>query len=150
MTAVATSETVGEAYPWLPDTSWPVLQPFWEALARGELRFPRCEGCERWQWYPQERCPSCGSRDFAWQQVEPRGTIYSYTDVQQPFIPEFRRLLPLYVVLVDVEVGSPQPVRLVTNLVGDVDGLEIGAAVDIEPREVADGVHLPFARLSSR
>lgn len=58
---------------------------YWEALSRGELALPRCATCERWRWPAPFRCGDCGGWDFAWQAVEIRGVIYSWTRTWHPF-----------------------------------------------------------------
>ncbi|MGE3621529.1 MAG: Zn-ribbon domain-containing OB-fold protein [Acidimicrobiia bacterium] len=137
-------------HPWLPDTAWPVLAPFWEALARGSLAFPRCTGCGRFQWYPQAMCPRCRAMDFEWTDVEGTGRVFTFTVVRQAFLPEFADRLPTTVAL--VEVGAAPGVRLVTNVLTadrrDAAGrVAVGDLVDIEVEEVSPGVFLPFAVL---
>ncbi|CAN0151518.1 unnamed protein product, partial [Phaeothamnion confervicola] len=134
--------------PWVPETEWPVLAPFWAALRDGTLAFPRCTNCGRFQWYPQPMCPACRAMAFEWTDVRPAGTIFTFTVVRKAFLPAFADRLPMTAAL--VEIDDAPGVRLVTN-VFTVDGQDvvgatsIGAEVDIEIVEVAAGVHLPFA-----
>lgn len=53
--------------------------PYWQGLNDGRLVLPRCKGCGRWHWPAVFHCPACGSWEMAWEDVEPRGAIYSWT-----------------------------------------------------------------------
>ncbi|HZQ36007.1 MAG TPA: OB-fold domain-containing protein [Dehalococcoidia bacterium] len=100
--------------------------PYWTALAQGVLKLPRCGGCSRWQWPAVWRCGECSSWEQEWQQVEPRGTVYSWTRTCHPFASE--DLPPPYVTLL---VELPQAGKI--RLLGLLDPAEakpwIGAAV---------------------
>jgi uncharacterized protein len=134
----------GEYYPWVPDTSWTVLKPYWEGLAKGELLFPKCEHCGHFQWYPEPACDSCQSDRFKWTALEPRGTIYSYTVVRRSLLVGFEP--PIIIALAAMD-DAPN-VRLLTNIIDcSPDDISIGVSVDIARREVSPGVFLPFARL---
>lgn len=86
--------------------------PFWDAAARGELVLARCGACRRFAHPPEPVCPYCADGVLAFEPVEPRGVIRSWTVVRQSFLPGFDDVLPL--VLVDVEVDG---VRLIGRLV---------------------------------
>ena len=47
---------------------------YWEGLANGELRLPRCVKCGDWPWPPQFRCGVCGGWEFIWQSVQASGS----------------------------------------------------------------------------
>lgn len=135
-----------DTYPWVPDPLWPVLAPYWEGLRAGELRFPRCQNCGRFQWYPQPVCPACRGMDFVWEEAGFTGTIFSFVVLHRPFIPTFGSRLPLTVALIDID-GAPG-VRLVTNVVGEqAHQVEIGCAAKIFLEEVHPSVVLPFVQL---
>lgn len=103
--------------------------PFWDALEAGELRIPRCAGCERWMWPAHFRCGVCGSWELRWDAVEPVGTIYAWTrnHLVSDALKERRPELPYVTML----VALPQAggVRLPGALSGDERGLAIGATV---------------------
>lgn len=135
-----------ESYPWLPDTSWRELAPFWEGLRRGQLMLPRCPRCGRFQWYPQAMCPGCRHIGLEWVPVAPYGRVYTYTILRRSFVPGFEGRLPLIIAFVEME-EAPGP-RLITNLIdADEDEVAVGAPVEIVFREVSPGVTLPFVRL---
>jgi uncharacterized OB-fold protein len=130
-----------------PDVTWHELRPYWEGTRAGELRFPRCDQCGDFQWYPEPMCGRCYSQSFTWVRVAPRGTVFSYTILRRSFVPELEPATPLPIVLIDIDEAPG--VRLVTNVRGDgaVDGaLRIGARVRIEFEDVGDAV-LPIAVL---
>lgn len=99
----------------LPDTTWPVARPFWEAAARGELVIPRCAACGRYAWYPPEACPACGGAELPWTPVSGRGRLFSWAVVRRAFVPAFREKVPYVAALVAL-VEDPA-VRLVSNVV---------------------------------
>jgi uncharacterized OB-fold protein len=78
---------------------------FYEAAARGELRFQRCTPCRRFRHYPRPVCPYCLSRDFTWEPSSGRGTVYTWTIVRGPTLPAFQDKLPYNVVDVLMDEG---------------------------------------------
>lgn len=116
----------------------PLFAPYFAGLAAGELRFPRCDGCGRFHWYPKACCPWCGGTDVTWVPAGPDGTLFSWTTVRHAFAPEFRERLPYTIGLVE-PAGAPG-VRLVTRVVlpAGVEprcGLPIRALVPTDPDE---------------
>jgi hypothetical protein len=99
----------------LPDPDFAPTRPFFEAAERGELAIPRCEGCRRLVWYPQETCPRCGGAELVWRPQSGRGTLYSYAVVQRALWKPFADKVPYVTGLVALE-EDPE-VRVVTTLV---------------------------------
>lgn len=99
--------------------------PYWQALAAGEVRLPRCLGCRRWIWPPQRRCAACGAYGLTWEGVDPVGTVYSWTRTWYRFVPE---LDPPYIVLV-AEVDGTDGARVLGLLDGPDDGLAVGCRI---------------------
>jgi uncharacterized OB-fold protein len=91
------------------------FQPFWDAAASGELRFPVCLSCKKFHWYPMVRCPYCYGSDIEWKTIEPAGSVYSWTVVQRPFDTAFKNRTPYIVGL--IEFSDAPGVRLITNLI---------------------------------
>jgi len=129
-------------------------RPYWEGVARGELRIQRCEACGQYVFYPRSICPHCHSDRLTWVTSSGQGTIYSYTVVHQAFGP-FAGEPPFVVALVELAEG----VRMLTRIVG-ADGsrvpieIAIGAPVRVTFEQVApageDGEEplvLPYFRL---
>jgi len=82
-----------------------------DALDAGELRFPRCEACGSWNWYPLPRCRACGSAAQTWTAVALEGTLYSWTRVHHAFARESVAELPYVTGVVDITAAPG--VRLV-------------------------------------
>ena len=128
----------------LPELDERITGPFFEAAKRGELVIQRCGDCRTWIFYPQVFCHVCNSSALGWERVSGRGHVFSFTVVRHPLHAGFRDLLPLGVVL--VELDDAPGVRLVSNLV-DVphSELAIGMPVEVTFRDV-EGVTLPMFR----
>lgn len=90
---------------------------FWEGLAAGRLLLQRCPACATWIWGPQPACPSCLRREPDWQEVAPRGRIFTWTRTWQPFAPSFADRLPYVTVVVELPHAGGR--RLVGLLLGD-------------------------------
>lgn len=91
-------------------------QPFFDAVARSELVFPRCGQCGRFHWYPKALCPHCGSDLISWSRVEGPSTLFSFTTVRRAFSEEFQDEVPYTLALIEF-AGAPG-VRLLTRLSG--------------------------------
>jgi uncharacterized protein len=107
----------------LPDVDWPLLRGFWANAADGVLAMPRTAEGE-WQWYPK-------SEDLEWVPMSGRGTVFSWTEVNQVFLPAFADQVPYLTGLVSLE-EAPQ-IRLATRFV-DCDSIEIGDRVEVSFR----------------
>lgn len=91
--------------------------PYWDALAEGRLALQRCGACATWIWGPQWACPSCRTLEPGWDDVPLRGTVFSWTRTWQPFVPQFRELLPYVTVLVELPDAAGR--RVLGLLLGD-------------------------------
>jgi uncharacterized OB-fold protein len=94
-----------------------LTRPFWEAVARSELRLPRCSVCGRWQWYPDSAGTECAGGRLEWVSVATTGRVHTLTTVRRGFLPGGRDDPPFAVAL--VELDGVDGVRLVANLDGD-------------------------------
>jgi len=101
----------------LPDVDDPLTAPYFVGAARGELLITRCEACDRYVWYPSERCSTCDGT-LTWTAVSGDGTLFSWATVRRAFLPAFADRVPFVTALVAI-VEDPA-VRLATYLV-DVD-----------------------------
>lgn len=114
-------------------------QPYWEATRQGRLRIQRCRACRGWQWGPEWVCHRCHAFDLDWEEVAPRGRIWSWERPHHPVHPALNGHTPYIVVL--VELPDADNVRMVGNLLGDPrQEVTIGAAVEavFEPHDEAD------------
>ena len=115
---------------------------FFGWLAKGELRLQRCPENGLMRYPPTSRCPFSGSPEAEWVKVEPRGTVYSYTEVHHAIQPAFKPHTPYMILLVelDAQKGAPMPedgLRVVGNLAtpdGDMAPPEMVAKVGIGSR----------------
>ena len=102
--------------------------PYWQGLQENKLMIQRCSACQRWQWGPEWICHGCHSFDIAYEEVEPRGVIYSHERVWHPVHPALKEQGPYIVVL--IELSAAENVRIVGNLLGDpTQSIPIGAEV---------------------
>jgi len=119
----------------LPDLDLDIASAFWSAAARRELRIPRCAQCQRWCWYPEERCPGCGG-DLPWEQVDGTGSLFSWTVVHHPFVKEYADKVPIVTGLVALD--EDPAVRLVTTIVDCTsDELSVGARMIVTFRPLS-------------
>ncbi len=111
----------------LPAIAWvpsPELEPHRAGLEAGELRIPRCDACQEVIWFPRAFCPRCASTSVTWFTAEGAGTVYSFSIVRKG-LGAFADAAPYAVAYVEIAEGP----RLLTDIIGPLDGLEIGAAV---------------------
>lgn len=99
--------------------------PFWEGLADDELRLPTCEDCGAVGFPPGPICQECGSRNLAWEPIEPTGTVHSFTR-QHRTPPGFES--PIVMGTVDLDAGP----RLLAPIDADYGALSIGDRVRLE------------------
>jgi uncharacterized OB-fold protein len=117
-------------------------RPFFEAAARGELRYQRCADCGHAQFYPRAVCTDCGASP-GWVTASGRGTVYTFTVVRQNLMPPFAEQLPYVVAMIELEEG----VRMLTN-VSDCapEDVHVGLAVEAYAVECEEGLAVPFWR----
>lgn len=115
--------------------------PFWEAARAGRLSLVRCDACGRVAHPPAPVCPLCHGRTISWVDVEPVGTVDSFTVNHQPSRPGLE--VPYAVVL--VEPDEAPGVRLTLRLVGDPADAAIGRRVRIGFEVVDDDWMVPVA-----
>jgi len=131
--------------PTLPEIDRPETREFWQGCRDKQLKLPHCLQCGRHHWYPLPACPYCQSGDLEWAAVSGRGTLFTWSEVRYPFVPELADYLPLLVALVAPE-EAPE-IHLVTNLVDCREGdLAIGMPVEVVYVERGPEVVLPMFR----
>ncbi|MFM7142466.1 MAG: Zn-ribbon domain-containing OB-fold protein [Alphaproteobacteria bacterium] len=113
--------------------------PYWRALARGVVEIQRCAACRRHVFPPRPFCPRCLGRDVAWEEVDARGRVATFTAVHRPTHPWFMGVAPYVYALVELPCGVRLPTRLV-----DVRPEDVVVGLPVEPRfeRVADDVTL--------
>ncbi len=79
---------------------------FYRHLARGELCFQRCNGCQRFRHTPRWRCAGCGSDDFEWVRSAGSGKVFSWTVTHRPIDPGWAKIdLPYATLVVEMDEG---------------------------------------------
>ncbi|MEE9285708.1 MAG: OB-fold domain-containing protein [Dehalococcoidia bacterium] len=118
-------------------------QPFWEFCKKHELRFQRCSKCGTYRHYPRPLCAECGSFDYEWAQVAPKGTVHTWVTAHRAFHPGFKEDLPLPIVIVDVDEAPG--VRMMGNFNDGTkhEDLAVGAPVTIVFDDVTEEWTLP-------
>lgn len=103
-------------------------EEYWDYLEKGEFRLSQCAACKKWIWPAHWRCP-CGSWDIEWVKVEPKGTVYTWTETFYKFdrVPERHDDVPYHTVL--AEIPHAGKARVMGMLQGDPTGIRIGAPV---------------------
>lgn len=102
---------------------------FWEATKGHRLVIQRCVDCRTWQFGPEWICHHCLGADLTWEEVAPRGQIFSWERCWHPVHPALNDAGPYLVVL--VELPDAGHVRLVGNLLGDpLQEIVIGTGVE--------------------
>lgn len=108
-------------------------------LARHELRFQRCTGCEQFRHIPREVCPRCGSTEWTWEPSSGKGTVFTWTTTHRSLHPAWVET-PFAQVVVELEEGP----RVMTSLVDSTpDELRIGMPVQVVYDDVTAEVTLP-------
>ena len=125
-------------YP-LPDVDDPVMAPFWDGARAGRLVLQREIATGRCHWPPKPLYWKGGGR-LEWFESSGRGEIYSYVVGYEPFLTAFRHLLPLIMVLVEVEEGP----RLVGYMVNArPEDMRFGMPVRVVFKRLTERVTLP-------
>jgi uncharacterized OB-fold protein len=125
----------------------PVSGPFWEGLRQNELRLQRCASCGHYNHPPKLQCPRCHAETLEWVAVPPRGRIYTYTIVYRAPLPVFKDKVP-YAVGV-VEIDGTAGLRLLSNIDGPLESIEIGVPVELMFEPVTDDFSLFRFRLAA-
>lgn len=116
---------------------------YWEAAARGELRFQRCTACGRFRHYPRPLCPYCRSAEHEWARSSGTGTLYSWTIVRHAVHPAY---LDVPYVIAIVEIDDCERPHVICNIDVPIEELRAGAPVEIYFEQRDDGVAVPQAR----
>lgn len=115
--------------------------PYWEAAARHELVYQRCDACKHAEFDPAVVCRRCGARALTWARSAGLGTVYSWTVVWRPQQPSF--VVPYAPAIVDLDEGYQMLAAVIGCRVAD---LAVGLRVAVEFHPVADGFALPYFR----
>ena len=131
---------------------------FFSYCGAGELRLQQCSDCGLKRYPPTTACPWCASPESTWEQVEGKGTLYSYGEVHHAIQPVFRQFAPYLLLLVELDEQRDQPapydgLRITGNLAtpdGELAPEEIvrqvgiGSRLRIVFKTIGDGIALPL------
>jgi uncharacterized OB-fold protein len=83
-------------------------RPFWDAAKAGKLVMQKCGRCGTLNFFPKPWCIECGSRELAWTEVRPQGSVYSYTVAYKVMMnfPGWKDDLPLVMCIIDLDDGA--------------------------------------------
>lgn len=113
------------------------LAGFHGGVAAGELRVPRCSGCERAHWPPRPACPHCLGRDLDWVRPPAVGRLFTWTVVGHTRQPESREHVPYPVGMIAFpELG----IRMIGRLDIDLAELDFDLPVRWSPAANPDGL----------
>lgn len=119
----------------------PESQRFWDVCQEGNFELQQCQDCGRFIFYPRIKCKFCHSNNLIYRKVTGRGTVYSYTVVNNPASKDFNEEIPYILVLVNLEEGP----RLLANLIKcKPEQCGIGMEVRVELIATDKGFKLPF------
>ena len=125
-------------YP-LPDLDDPIMRPFWDGARAERLMLQREPATGKVHWPPKPLYWKGGGR-LEWFEASGRGSVHSWVVGHEPFLPAFRHLLPLVMVLIAVEEGP----RLVGYMVNTTpEEMRFGMKVRVVFERLTDRVTLP-------
>jgi uncharacterized OB-fold protein len=120
-------------------------EPFWRAAAEHRLVVPRCTSCGTYRLPPSAFCFVCRAQDVEWVEQPGHGTLYSFTVIRHPLMPDLADSVP-HVPAV-VELPDTNGCRLVGPMTDcAVSDVRIGMEVDLVWRDVREGETVPMFR----
>jgi uncharacterized OB-fold protein len=121
----------------------PAARPYWDAAARGELVYQRCDVCGTIPPRPTTVCGSCLGRALTWRPSAGAGSLYSWTVVWRPQHPSFT--VPYAPAIVELDEGF----RMMSAVVGcPPDDLAAGMRLAVEFHPASETIALPYFRPS--
>jgi hypothetical protein len=91
----------------------PWAKPFWDAARENTLKIQQCPDCRSFVFYPRIVCPYCFGESLEWVQATGKGTVYSYTIVENNAPSFFQEDMPYVVAIIRLEEG----VQMMSNIV---------------------------------
>jgi uncharacterized OB-fold protein len=131
----APQKPVPEVNPW--------AKPFWEAAHDEKLMLQKCTDCNKHIFYPRIACPHCFSDNVEWVEASGKGTIFSYTVVENNAPSAFIADMPYVVAIIRLEEG----VQMLSNIVDcDFNELRCDMPVEVTFEKLNDEFTLPKFR----
>ncbi|MGV0872578.1 Zn-ribbon domain-containing OB-fold protein [Mycolicibacterium sp. XJ879] len=111
---------------------------FWQAAAEHRLVVRVCEVCGAKLHLPKSYCHHCGSWKTGWQDVQPTGSIYSWTVVHHTIHEAF----PTPYTIVLVQLDEDPTIRFIGHLAGAAE-VSVGMPMRVRFDDIKAGVTLP-------
>lgn len=130
----------------------PITEPYYDALARGELLIQHCKACNRTIMYPRHRCPFCYASDLDWTAASGRGVLHSFTVTHLTAPSGFEDETPYAVGVVKLAEEVQLLARLWPDAGGGWDGYACDVPVEFHPAPAEEIARrpVPWFRLGSR
>ncbi|MGI6072000.1 MAG: Zn-ribbon domain-containing OB-fold protein [Lachnospiraceae bacterium] len=117
----------------------PWTKEFWEGTKQGKLLIQRGKNTGKLIMYPKKYSPYDIDEELEWIEASGKGTVYTFSIVENNAPKPFDEELPFCVAIVELEEG----VRMCTNIVDcDLDRIKIGAPVHAVFNPVTEDITL--------
>lgn len=122
----------------------PETEEFWAKTAQETFLLCECQDCGLIYYYPRSYCPDCWGDDLEYVESSQKGSVYTYSVVEQ-FEGWPDQHLPLIVAFVELEEGP----KMLTNIVDtEPTDVHVGMCVtmefiDSEQKDIAIPVFRP-------
>ncbi len=136
-----TDKISGKPLPQLTDQT----RPFWTGAKNGKLMLQKCGKCSTFNFFPKPWCIECGSRDLAWTEAKPFGTVYTFTvsNTVSMNYPGWEDDLPVLMCLIDLDDGA----RMYGQVTGcSPEQLKIGMRVEAYFEDISNEAGIPKFR----
>jgi uncharacterized OB-fold protein len=125
-----------------PAADWET-RAYWEGCGRHQLVLQRCQSCGTVQHRPRAMCVSCFADDIVHFVASGRGTVHTFSIIEQNQAPPFRDACPYVLAYVELEEGP----RVMTNIVGcEASEVSIGQSVVVDYQDRDEGFAVPRFR----
>jgi uncharacterized OB-fold protein len=125
-----------------------LTEPYWLAVSRGELTLQRCESCRHWIHFPEPRCPQCGSKSLAFEQVSGSGEVESFSVIHRSFVEGYA---DEPYVIAWISLPEQENLRVMSNIINcSTEDVEIGQAVELCFEQRGDFGQIPQFALSEK
>jgi uncharacterized OB-fold protein len=98
----------------------PTTRPFWDALARHEIRIQYSPSAGRYVFYPRVLAPGTLADDLEWREISGAGTLYTFTVSHRPVSPHFVDDVPQILAVVEWDEGPRFSTEIVNAAPDDV------------------------------
>lgn len=117
-------------------------KPYWDAAKQHELRVQQCSNCKTFRHPPTKMCSNCYSEESQWVKVSGKGKLYSFINIHQPVLFQWRDDVPYNVV--QVQLDEDPGIIVVGNVPGVAyTDLKVGAPVKVIFDDVTDEITMP-------